>query len=368
MKNIKIGLLLLFIIIGSIIPNISYANETEILTLTQARILARKNIKSETEYNKILKILQSLKIEQTENIKNKKYTYDKEGNESMIFIGDIMTKDYEQEYDNYLDTLNSLKLENEKKAIVQYTKLLNYSLDLKVMEFKSELLDKQLNINESKFKLGVINSNEYESTKTQLTIMSLEKGNLLHQMDIAYKEMNTIIGYEQNRKYILDENSLLEKNKSLNNLELPVDIISLAFDKSDEIDSFIDDIEKLEREMDNTKTHNEKTNDRIKEYDIKKQELEKIQRDMSFDIDKTYNNLVLSIKKINQIKDEIEFQESQLKKDSLYLELGMITQFEYISKTENIRNLKNDLLVSILDSYNNAIEYKRIYIDNPDIN
>lgn len=368
MKNIKIGLLLLFIIIGSIIPNISYANETEILTLTQARTLARNNIKSETEYNKILKILQSLKIEQTENIKNKKYTYDKEGNESIVFLGDIMTKDYEQEYDNYVDTLDALKLNNEKKAIVQYSKLLNYSLDLKLMEFKAELLNKQLNINESKLKLGVINNNEYQSTKTQLTIESLEKDNLLKQIDIAYKEMNIIIGYDKNRKYSLDENSLLEKNKSLNNLELPVDIISLAFDKSDEIDLFIDDIEKLEREMDNTKTYNETTKDRIKEYDIKKQELEKIQRDMSFDIDKTYNNLILSIKKINEIKDEIEFQESQLKKDSLYLELGMITQFEYVSKTESIRNLKNDLLVSILDSYNNAIEYKRIYKDNPDIN
>lgn len=337
----------------------------EKLTLNEARNLARNNIKTEEQYTKILDVLNKLNERQTKDLKNKVYRYDEYGNESLVFLGDIMTKDYQAEYDRYSDKLDALRLENEKKAILQYTDMLRMQLDINLLDFKNNLLENEAKLQEKRLEVGIIYKNQLESSRVNKELSIMEKESILKSMEQEYNKMNIILGFEEDKRYALDIESLFDKKDDLSSLGIPQDIENLAFDRSNQIERFREDIERMEREFKEVRKIDWNLEEKRREYNMKKQELEKNKQNLSYELENKYLDLLFSIEEINIIKSDLEFEQKQLKIQELYYDLGMITKQDYITKTEIIHTKSNELISAILRSYNSAIEYKRVYQDNP---
>lgn len=342
------------------------SEDIKLLTLVEARRIARENIGVREDYEEIIRILEELDEEQKSKLGEKYFTYDHLGNEVVNYRHGEIDYDYETDLERFRDSLDSIKDENERKAIEAYSNLLQNQLEIRLKEFDLDLKNMDYLIAKRSYENGVIYKSQLEAAEKSLEAANLELQISKSQLEDRFIRLNIILGFDRDARYELDKESLVVKVEGAEEeLFVPQDAIELAFEQSKLISDLREEIEKTERALASMNRRRKIYDEKEIDYRFEKENLEIEEFRLVVSIENQKTALLIDLADLNQIIREKDLANYLMGIDEVKYSVGLISKRDYIESMKAGIEAESRYLGAVMNTYKNILSYNRNFEKNP---
>lgn len=345
----------------------SFASEkTKVYTLSEIRKLALSNAETLDTFQALYKKYEREMKAEEDEMGEKYKVYDDNGKEITKYLsGRTLSYDYLDKLDSFEKKIKYLKKQNELQAIRKYNEILSKEIEITKKNNAIDLAETDLAIAKKTFEVGQSTKLNYdlaksnaESLKTELQVLRTDRNSL-------YEDMNRLIGLPKESRYRLDSTQLLTLTSTKDlKLAIPSDALAYVHKDSD----LIKDLEKTLRERKKafeiflkTQSYDPETyRAKEKELDIDgiQKELKKNKNALYFDLEKDYLEILLSLIRLSDFKENMDFTTYQTGISKVKYQKGTISKRNYLQEEDVLLDLKNDYISRTLDAYQQILLYQ----------